>query len=245
MADALTIAVQSMQNDLQRLDAISQNVVNTSTPGYRRTMSVSQSFDEVLQRTAPSTGTQGVQVTLPTLVMATDHSAGPLKPTGNPLDIALEGEGYLEVMTPGGLAYTRAGNLHLDERGRLVTAQGFAVQGRSGEIVASGSATPTIAANGEVSDGTTVLGQIRLVDFADKHSLEKGPDGLLRPTAKAADPVETSATLRTGYLEGSNVVPLHEMVGMMETSRHFESQQKLFQGYDEQLSTAIQKLGQF
>jgi len=207
MADALTIAVQSMQNDLLRLDAISQNVVNTSTPGYQRTMSVSQSFDEVLERTAPSKGTQGVQVTLPTLVMATDHSAGPVKSTGNPLDIALEGEGYLEVMTPSGLAYTRAGSLHLDERGRLVTAQGFTVQGRSGEIVVSGSVTPTIAASGEVSDGVTVLGQIRLVDFADKRSLEKGLDGMLRPATQAAAPVEANLTLHTGYLEGSNVVP--------------------------------------
>jgi len=149
------------------------------------------------------------------------------------------------VTTPNGPAYTRAGNFHVDEQGRLVNQNGYVVSGKGGNITMTGTAIPTIARNGDVNEGGTVVGNLRVVTFEDHHALENTGDGLLRPIDSNAQSTEVSTAIRTGFLENSNVVPLREMIGMMETSRHFESQQKLFQGYDEQISTAIQKLGQF
>ncbi|MBV8464768.1 MAG: flagellar hook basal-body protein [Burkholderiales bacterium] len=245
MADAFTIAVQSMQNDLQRLDTISQNVVNSTTPGYRRALTTPQTFGDVLQRTTLDGVSNAVSITLPAVSTVVDQSTGPLKSTGHALDVALDGDGYFELTTPQGLAYTRAGNFHLDDRGRLVSQDGYAVNGKGGDIVVSGKAPVTISAEGEVSEGDNVVGQLNIVAFADKHGLEKTATGLLKPTHADTQGKESQARVRTGFLEGSNVVPLREMVSMLETSRHFESQQKLFQGYDDQISTAIQKLGQF
>jgi len=244
MSNALAIAIQSMQNDLQRMDIISQNVVNSAPPGFRRTLAVNQGFGAVLQNSAlPSIG-HSMTVELPAVTGVLDTTAGPIKSTGQPLDLAINGDGYFELTTPDGIAYTRAGNFHLDESGRLVSQQGYAVNGQGGNIVANGK-TPVIAADGTVSEGTTTLGQIKLVRFADKTRLESRGSGLLAPSDSEAQTTESTAQLQIGYLENANVIPLNEMINMLETSRHFESQQKLFQGYDEQLSSAIQKLGQF
>jgi len=245
MADALSIAVQSMQNDMQRMDLISLNVVNSATPGYRRALTTNQSFGDVLQISSLNDENHRVEITLPTITSVLDNAAGPIKSTSQPLDLAINGDGYFELTTPEGLAYTRAGNFHIDESGRLVNQDGYVVSGKGGDIVVSGKTSPIISASGDVSDGSTSIGQIRLVSFADKHSLTTRNGGLLVPLDKDAETTESSAQLQVGFLENANVVPLNEMISMMETSRHFESQQKLFQGYDEQLSSAIQKLGQF
>lgn len=244
MADALTIAVQGMQNDMQRMDIISQNVANGATPGYRRALSTNQSFGEVLQNSALPGTEHSMAITIPAVASFVDPTPGPVKSTGAPLDLAIHGDGYFELTTPEGLAYTRAGNFHLDASGRLVSQEGFAVSGQSGDIVSRDNKL-SIAASGEIKDGETSIGQIKIVTFSDKHALETTARGLLAPKNADAESATAEPQLQVGYIESANVVPLNEMVNMLETSRHFESQQKLFQGYDDALSQAIQKLGQF
>lgn len=245
MADALSIAIQSMQNDMQRMDIISQNVVNSGTPGYRRALSVNQAFSDVLQNSALPGTEHSMEITLPSVTRVLDIAAGPVKSTGQPLDLAINGDGYFELTTPQGPTYTRAGNFHIDEGGRLVSQDGYPVNGKGGDIMVNGKAVPVVLATGEVIEGDATIGQIRIVSFTEKHKLESRQGGLLVPTDKDAEMSDSSAQLQVGYLESANVIPLNEMVNMLETSRHFESQQKLFQGYDEQISSAIQKLGQF
>ena len=245
MADAFTIAVQSMQNDLDRMDIISQNVVNSATPGYRRALPTNQTFVDVLQSSSLSGNTANVEVALPTVTAILDPTAGSKKQTGQPLDLAINGDGYFELTTPEGVAYTRAGNFHIDQSGRLVNQDGYAVNGDNGDIIVNGKSTATVSANGDVSDGDNTIGRLRIARFDDKHALEMGPRGLLVTKNKDVQSSASSAQIQSGYLENSNVMPLDEMIHMMETSRHFESQQKLFQGYDEQISAAIQRLGQF
>ncbi|PRC93902.1 flagellar hook-basal body protein [Solimicrobium silvestre] len=245
MADAFSIAIQSMQNDMQRMDIISENVANSATPGYRRALSTNQSFGDVLQSSSLSNVTHSIEITLPTVTSVLDTASGSIKSTSQPLDLAISGDGYFELTTPDGLAYTRAGNFHINEDGHLVSQDGYPVSGKGGDIIVNGKSTPTITPSGEVSDGSTAVGQIRIVSFADKHGLQTRSGGLLVSTNNDAETSDSSAQLQIGFLENANVIPLNEMVSMLETSRHFESQQKLFQGYDEQISSAIQKLGQF
>jgi len=111
--DALTVAAAGMQEGQVRLNGISQNLANATTAGYKRVVSFSRHMEEASAMNPPVMQT------------AIDTSAAPLRHTGNAMDVAIEGDSYLEVMTEGGPAYTRHGALHVDARGRLVNAQGY------------------------------------------------------------------------------------------------------------------------
>ncbi|WP_374351364.1 flagellar hook-basal body protein [Chitinimonas sp.] len=242
MSTAFTAAIHSMHNDLQRMDIISQNLVNLTTPGYKR--GIARSFGEVMLAADSQTSSDHhIAHTLPSISSVVDLSEGAVRQTGQPWDMAIVGEGYFELATPAGLAYSRAGNFHLDAEGRLVNEAGFAVQGMAGELrLNDGKAQ--ISADGRISQGENPVGQIRLVRFAEPHALQKNPLGLLSPAA-GNNAIEVTPQLQVGALESTNVVPARDMVAMLETTRHFEAAQKLFQGYDEMLGTAIQKLGEF
>lgn len=244
MSNALVTAIQSMQNDLQNMDIISQNMVNIATPGYKRAIPVAHSFGEAMRVAGMADKGTTLNVPMPTLESVLDISTGPIKQTGRPWDLAIGGDGYFELATPDGPAYTRAGNFRLDGSGRLVSESGFAVQGTGGDIVLNGSGA-TIDHTGRITQQDDTLGQLKVVQFKDSKALVKTVGGLLRPADAASKGTDIAPELQVGYLENSNVAPMREMVSMMETTRHFESAQKLFQGYDDMLGTAIQKLGEF
>src|SRR3569623_2135684 len=117
--DAITSASLAMQGDLQRLTTVSQNIANVATVGYRRQVPVSLEFSALLAATAADSKTNFEQSLI---YSATDNHAGSLKSTGRPLDVALEGDGFLNIKTDAGVRYTRRGDLHLDGSGRLDTA---------------------------------------------------------------------------------------------------------------------------
>lgn len=242
MSNALIASVQSMQNDLRRMDTISQNMVNIATPGYKRTIPVAGAFDAMLA--APAQGAPASPAQAPTVNSVLDLSAGAFKQTNKPFDLAIAGDGYFELATPEGPAYTRAGDFHLDARGRLVSQAGYALQGMQGDLVLNGAAA-AIDHGGRITQDGASVGQVKLVRFADPRALVKNGAGLLQAVAGMDGATEAKPELQVGYLENSNVTPMREMVSMMETTRHFEAAQKLFQGYDEKIASAIQKLGQF
>lgn len=240
MSNALVTAIDSMQNDLRQMETLAQNMVNLSTPGYRRAIPSAPAFARVLQAAdAPQTAPARAAVQPP----AVDLSHGALKQTGRAWDLAIDGDGYFELSTPDGLAYTRAGDFSLDARGRLVAQGGHPVQGTQGDIVLDGPAA-TIGRDGRITQDGREVGQVRVLRF-DAGALRPGARGLLQPAPGAAGSVDARAQVLSGQLEGSNVAPMREMVAMLQTTRHFESAQKLYQGYDEMLDSAIQKLGQF
>lgn len=240
MSNALIAAVHSMQNDMRTMETISQNMVNIATPGYKRAIPVAPAFGEALaQAQAPM-----FQAPLPAQVSSvTDLSAGSVKQTGQALDLAITGDGFFELETPEGLAYTRAGDFRRDGQGRLVSQQGFAVQGLNGPLQLGPGAS--IDGQGRVLFKGRETGQLKLVRFADAKALQKNGAGLLQAPSGVSGTPDPRPALQVGYLEGSNVTPMREMVALMQTTRHFEAAQKLYQGYDEALGSAIQKLGQF
>ncbi len=243
MSDALTAAVHSMQGDLRYMDTISQNMVNIATPGYRRAIPLAQPFGAAMAA-AQDTAAGPRQPSAPSLSSVLDLTPGALRQTGKPWDLAISGDGYFAVETAQGPAYTRAGEFRLDAGGRLVTGDGHPVQGVGGDIVLSGSAAQIDHAGRITQNGETV-GQLKVVRFGPGVALHKTGAGLLQAGDPGAGAAVADPELQVGYLENSNVVPMREMVMMMETTRHFEAAQKLYQGYDEALSSAIQKLGAF
>lgn len=244
MSNALVTAIDSMQNDLRQMETLSQNMVNVATPGYRRALPPAPTFERALAAAQPRVSASSPFAPAQPAAVAVDLTHGALKPTGRAWDLAIDGDGYFELATPEGLAYTRAGDFALDARGRLVSQTGYPVQGTQGDIVLDGPAA-TVGRDGRITQDGREVAQIRIVRFAASNALQRSASGALRPVAGAVAETDPRAQLLTGQLEASNVAPMREMVAMLQATRHFESAQKLYQGYDEMLGSAIQKLGQF
>lgn len=250
MNEVLAIGLQGMQGDMARLDQVGMNLANALTPGYKRGIAVQgpigASFAAYL---GAATGATNAEAAVPTLrsQVTSDARPGTLKLTGQSLDVALVGNGYFEVMTESGPAYTRSGSFRLDGQGKLVTAQGHAVMGNSGEIVLK-TASPTIDASGAIhastSPDTQPLGRLRIVEFEAGTRLERLGDNLVAGNAGVKPLAEEAIQVRQGFLENSNVSSTYEMTTLIQTMRHFESMQKVVQSYDDMLGNAIRKLGE-
>lgn len=252
MNEVSAIALQAMQQDMTRLNNLSNNVANLSTPGYKRSVSVSAvlkaSFASFVTQNSETAKASTIFPEEPLVSVSLDTKPGSLRSTGQSLDIALEGQGYLEVATPQGNFYTRQGNLRTDAQGRLVTAQGYPVMGISGDITLK-QANPSIDANGAIRERglaseMNTVGQLKIVDFENSRGLTPMGDGLFAAADGLTPFTTTTATVKQGYLENSNANSMQEMVQMIQTMRHFESMHKIAQGYDDMLSTAIRKLGE-
>lgn len=240
MMDLITIASVGMQSDQAKMDGISHNIANVLTPGYKRQVSVTPTFQAQMLGAQAERAAQAA----PAQRISIDPSAGPMRHTGNTQDVAIEGDSFFEVNTPAGPAFTRQGSLRVDVQGRLVGTHGFPVLGNGGEIVLAN--TPfTIAVNGDVLQDGRVAGQLKRVRFESASAMTPLGNGLYQQGgARVADPVQKDP-LRIGFQEGSNVSSPQEMVRMTETVRHFEALSKIVQGYDESLEKTIRKLGDF
>jgi flagellar basal-body rod protein FlgF len=239
MDHVLAAVLASLHADMGRMERVALNMANVQTAGYKR---------EVFE-TRPFSAWVGSADSMSTV--KTDQRPGTLRPTGQALDVALNGPGWFEVRTEQGVAYTRQGNFRLDAQGRVVTQQGHAVMGTGGEIHLLHGASPRIDEAGKVFDaqpstGTTSapLAQLKVVQFAPGAAMERLGDGLWHFAGDAALPAEGAVQVRQGMLENSNVSPMHEMVRLMEAMRHAESMQKVALGYDEMLATSIRRLGE-
>ncbi|MCJ0764551.1 flagellar hook-basal body protein [Variovorax terrae] len=258
MNEILAISLNSMHQDMARLERVGVNLANALTPGYKRDVVVTlpqasplggtfvQSMDN--ERMSGSRSTSQNVGALATVLV--DTRAGTLKSTGQSLDLALTGPGYFEISTADGLAYTRQGAFRLDGRGRLVTARGDLVMGKGGEIFLN-RPDPFIDGSGQVFESKTASGsveaipvaQIKVVNFESPSSLVRLGDGLWGSGSSAVQVNDVGGQVRQGSLENSNVSSMQEMMSLMQTMRHFESMQKVALGYDEMLGTAIRKLG--
>lgn len=190
---------------LVRMDAISNNLANLGTAGFKRD---TLSFDQVLGMT-----------------IKTDISEGDTRQTGNDLDLAIEGDGFFKVETPSGVRYTRNGRLSLNSEGVIVTPSGNPVLGDGGPITASGT-NITVGQDGKVQVDGSDVGTFSLVHFGSPAKLKKEGDS--NYTYEGAD-IETAeeSTIKQGFIEEPNVNATEEMVQMMEIVRIFEACQKV------------------
>ncbi|MFN7927445.1 MAG: flagellar basal-body rod protein FlgF [Blastocatellia bacterium] len=158
----------------------------------------------------------------------TDYATGSLRETGRPLDVALDGQGFLVVQTPRGERYTRAGAFTLNADGQLVTQQGDLVVGESGPIaIPRGKNTIGIGTDGSVSADGQTIGKLRVVRFNDtRAALTKEGDSLFALTDKEQPQNAFGTRVVQGALEMSNVNVVSEMAQMMHNSREFDSLQR-------------------
>ncbi|HHY47243.1 MAG TPA: flagellar basal-body rod protein FlgF [Firmicutes bacterium] len=253
-------------------DVTANNLANLTTPGFKRDFPIFRSFPEMLVsritdlisgqlpagipipmrggfRERVPIGSLGTGVDLEGV--ATDLSQGPLVETGNPLDLALDGEGFFAVETPYGERYTRNGAFTLDNQGYLVTREGFHVMGDGGPIAIPLAGRP--AADLEITETGAVLlrgrqvGQLRIVRFQNPGGLVKEGNGLFRASGEAMmipdSPASFSMVVRQGFLEMSNANSITELVSMIECLRAYETNQKMIAFFDQTLEKAVNEVG--
>jgi len=241
MQEILALSLASMQQDKARVDQVALNLANVTTPGYKRQVVVARPFSDALQEARTSR--------VPELL--TDARAGTVRSTGQPLDVALTGEGFFEVMTDKGPAYTRAGNFGVDARGRLVTAQGYPVMGKNGDIQLSGH-SPRIDTAGHITEALasgdaappTPVGQLKVVRFENLQALERLGEGLMAAGEGMTVLDGADVSIRQGATENANADPTREMIELIQAMRHFETMHRVVQGYDEMIGTAVRKLAE-
>ena len=227
---------------MKRLDIISNNLANVNTPGFKKDK---MSFESMLNGSVNPPAVPEGSTADPILQkdnVYIDYSQGPVAQSGNPLDLAIDGDGFFVVSTPNGQAYTRQGNFHMAADGTLVTVDGYPVMGQGGPINVQGSKVQ-IDATGMVSVDGNPAGTISIMDFPKPYNLTKEAGALFTPADPQAAPQAAKAVLRQGYLEGSNVETISEMVQMIETNRYFEACSKVIQGYDAMAAKATTDLG--
>ncbi|MEX3956063.1 flagellar basal-body rod protein FlgF [Trinickia symbiotica] len=242
-------AMTGASQALEQQDVVANNLANASTTGFRAQLAAF--------RDAPLAFGDGTTIntdTTRTFVLSStpgaDFSPGPISQTGNPLDVAIEGPGWLSVQTPdGNEAYTRAGNLHVDQNGQLVTANNLQVIGTGGPISVPPGADVTIGKDGTVSalipgnppTAIATIDQLKLVN-PDPATLQRGNDGLFRTADGQPADADPTVQVASGALEGSNVNSVAAMVAMITNARQFQMQTKLLQTADQNDQSANQLL---
>lgn len=235
-------AAAALSADSRWQNAISQNLASASVPGYK---GQTVSFDTVQSGYLEAAKSRN-RVGLPSASVQTSFQAGEIKYTGGSTDVAIEGNSFFEVQLPtGSTAYTRDGEFHINSQGQLVTKAGNVVAVDGGGTFDRNDSQPiSISATGQISQGTTPRGKLRMVNFNDPNLLTNVGGSLY--TANNASLVATPAaqvSLRQGFLESSNTSTVNEMVNLISVMRNFEANQKSIQLNDERMSRAITDLG--
>jgi len=259
MIRSLWIAKTGLEAQQTQIDVISNNLSNVGTNGFKRSRAV---FEDLLYQTLRQPGAAssqqsllptGLQVGTGVRPVAAERLflQGNLQQTGNDKDVAIQGQGFFQVLMPdGSLAYTRAGSFNVDNQGQLVTSSGYLVQ--PAIAIPLEAQTITISRDGVVgvtlanATQTTQVGNLQLVNFMNPAGLEaKGENLFVETAASGAPAVNTPGTnglgyLSQGYVETSNVNLVEEMVSMIQAQRAYEINSKAVTASDQMLQKLVQ-----
>jgi flagellar basal-body rod protein FlgG len=219
------------QNRISHL--IANNLSNAQTPGFKKEVPV---FHQILSDASGRFYPGTVEWS------KTAFQQGSIQKTGNPLDMAIEGEGFFKVKTPLGIRYTRAGSFIVNREKVLTNADGFPVLGKQGEIMVSGQ-NIAIERNGTVKADGGEIGQIALVTFPDLDVLKKEGHTLYSSDLPEKETEVQDPLIHQGSLELSNANAMEEMVNFIDAMRTFESCLKIIQSQDEMDGKAVNELG--
>jgi flagellar basal-body rod protein FlgF len=240
--DNTTFVGLSRQMTLRReLDIVANNIANADTAGFKVESLMVQT--EQRRPAKDAQAPHAVRFVLDHSV-ARDFRQGEMRKTDNPLDVALNGEGFLTVGSEAGERYTRDGRLSMDAAGRLVTRAGDPVLGEGGaEIVLRPAGGPvSIAQDGTVSQGAAAVGRITVVRFENLSALSKEGSGLY--AADGAEPLPASdVQLHQGMVEGSNARPVLEVVKLIELSRAYDRVSRIIDQSQDLSRRAVERLG--
>ncbi len=261
MSSALWIAKTGLEAQQTRMATISNNLANASTTGFKRDRAV---FADLIYQNVVQVGAQssqntvmpsGLNIGTGVRTVATEKlfTQGSIVQTGNSLDVAIQGRGFLQILMPdGSIGYTRDGALQVDEAGQLVNATGYVLDP---SITVPGNAlSVTISSDGIVSASIpgsaapSQLGTIQMADFVNPTGLQPIGNNLFAESAASGSAitgtpgVDGLGTLIQGSLEGSNVNTVEELVNMIETQRAYEMNSKAISTADQMLQYATNNM---
>jgi len=259
MIRSLWIARTGLDAQQTSLDVIANNLANVSTNGYKRSHAV---FEDLLYQTLRQPGAQSSQSTqIPSglqlgtgvrpVSTARIHTQGSLQQTGNDLDVAIDGAGFLQVLLPDGTtAFTRDGSLQKNNQGQLVTSSGYPIQ--PSITIPADATTVTIGKDGVVSvvqagsTAATQIGSLQVATFINVGGLQSIGENLYLETASSGAPTpstpgsNSAGVLYQGYVETSNVNVAEELVSMIQTQRAYELNSKVVSTSDQMLARLTQ-----
>jgi flagellar basal-body rod protein FlgG len=258
---ALQVARTGLDAQSERMRVIANNLANVNTTGFQRdraefaTLAYQMMTAPGSRSSAENQYAVGLNVGTGVRMTGTGRvtTQGTIQTSGNPLDLAIEGDGYFRIQRPDGtVGYTRAGNFHLSNEGKIVTGDGMPLQP---EIqIPDGAQSVTIGSDGTVSATlqgqaeAQQVGQIEISRFINPAGLQAVGSNLYLETSASgsaqtgAAGAEGRGSIRQGALEGSNVNVVQELVDMIETQRAYEVNSKMIQATDEMLRNANQQL---
>ncbi|PWG62309.1 flagellar basal-body rod protein FlgG [Sediminicurvatus halobius] len=261
MNPALWVAKTGLDAQQTRMSVVSNNLANVNTTGFKKDTA---KFEDLVYQTIRQPGGQSTQDTqLPSgLMLGTgvrvagtekNHTQGNLQQTGNSLDVAINGRGFMQVLRPDGTAaYTRDGSLQLDNQGQIVTKNGYPIEPNL--VIPQDTESITIGADGTVSAQVAgqaqpvQVGNIQLADFINPAGLQPIGDNLYTETAASGAPQQDApgvnglGSLQQGALESSNVNIAEELVNMIETQRGFETNTRAISATDQMLQFITQNV---
>jgi flagellar basal-body rod protein FlgG len=261
MDQSLWIAKTGLEAQQTKMSVVSNNLANVNTTGFKRSNAI---FQDLLYQNVRQAGGQSSQNTqLPsglmlgtgTRVVATEkqYTQGNIVQSSNPLDVAVQGRGFFQVLMPDGtVAYTRDGSFQMGAQGQLVTSAGYQVQ--PAITIPSGAQGITIGNDGTVSVSVagqaapTQVGTLQLADFVNPAGLQPIGNNLAVETASSGSPQTGTPGLNglgqtlQGSLETSNVNVVEELVNMIETQRAYEMNSKAVESTDDMLKFAVNNI---
>lgn len=259
MMRSMFVSATGMGAQQRQIDTVANNLANVSTVGYKQSRN---NFQDLLYQIEKASGTPSSQNTQVPVGIHHGHGVkhvstekvfgqGDMKNTGKDLDVAVEGNGFFQILQPNGaIAYSRAGNFQKDQQGRLVTPDGFPVEPEI--VIPEDSRQVQIGLDGTVSvlvgddQLPTPVGTIQLARFANPAGLTPQGKNLYSPSAASGNPVVENpgvggmGSLNQGFLELSNVSVVDEMINMIIAQRAYEVNSKAIQTSDQMLQTANQ-----
>lgn len=259
MIQALSTAATGMEAQQVMIDIIANNLANVNTTGFKKSRG---NFQDLLYRTIRAPGTSiasgvesptGLQIGQGTRTISSERifSQGQYKNTQNPLDVAIEGNGFFQVQSPSGESlYTRSGSFKTDSQGQVVTAEGYQLDPPI--AIPQDAVAITVGEDGTVSvqlAGQTEaqeVGSLQLANFVNPAGLEAIGRGLYRPTSSSGQVqqglpgADGMGTLSQGFLETSNVAVVEEMIDMIAGQRAYELNSKVIQTADQMLQKISQ-----
>lgn len=268
MENALLIGLSRQVALGRELDVVANNIANLNTNGFKADGSIFEEFLSPTAKADAATTADSKVSFVRDLGTWHDLSQGPIERTGNPLDIAVDGKGFLVVRTPQGERYTRNGAFVLGKEGFIETKDGFPVLGEKGPIQVKANnftidAQGRVWVNEEFTDDpnrlvsmeenswkkTVLLDTLKVVNFEQPRYLAKQGNSQYRDTENsgAAEDIDLAKRpkIRQGFVEASNVNPVTEMVQMIEVNRAYENNSKMIQTHDAIMNKLINEAAVF
>lgn len=245
MIRGLYTAASGMVAEAMRTDVISNNLANANTAGFKKDVALTKDFASILISRVNDGPTQNVgSLGLGTVVdeVATIHSTGNMRSTGNDFDMAIEGKGFFTIQTPQGLRYTRNGTFSKNAKDELITNEGYTVLGENGAIRIPSGTKMVVSNDGNIMVDGQAVGKMQLVEFADEKQLIKEGGSLYNASA-GQRPMAATGGVRQGFLEMSNVNVVGEMVNLISNYRAYEINGKVVQSHDQLIGKAVNEVG--